>query len=189
MGQQNSNSNIVLYVVIGVLLFLLIAGGAGSIIYINNQKFEAKQEALEKENSDLKAELEDLEEKSDITTSKKRATESPNVQEASNVQGSPNVQKTKIKKHAKNADAHHAVSAGNKGYSGGGTKVVIDGTGVRFRISPSLYSGYLTWENGTTRSVSKGTRLTYLGETDDWYKVKYLGQVFYVSKEFSYLEY
>ena len=53
MGQQNSNSNIVLYIVIGVLLFLLIAGGAGSIIYINNQKFEAKQEALEKENSDL----------------------------------------------------------------------------------------------------------------------------------------
>lgn len=183
MSQQNSNSNIVLYIVIGVLFFLLIAGGAGSIIYINNQKFEAKQEALEKENSDLKAELEDLEEKSDITTSKKRATESPNVQESSKVQ------KTKIKKHAKNADAHHAVSAGNKGYSGGDTKVVIDGTGVRFRISPSLYSGYLTWENGTTRSVSKGTRLTYLGETDDWYKVKYLGQVFYVSKEFSYLEY
>lgn len=177
MSQQNSNSNVILYFVIGILAFLLVAGGVGAIIYINNQKSQAIQDALEKENAELKADLdEQMEENDEITSKQRTVTTLPE-------------QKTKVKKHAKNADAHHAVSAGNKDYSGSGTKVVIDGTGVRFRFAPSLNAGYLTWENGTTRSVSKGTRLTYTGETDDWYQVQYLGQIFYVSKEFSYLEY
>lgn len=37
--------------------------------------------------------------------------------------------------------------------------------------------------------LRKALALTYLGENDDWYQVYYLGEVFYVSKEYSYLEY
>lgn len=66
-----------------------------------------------------------------------------------------------------------------------GPKVVMLGDGVRLRFKPSLESGYLVWEGGHTRSVSKGTKLLCLGETNGWYKVKYRGKEFYVSKQYS----
>ena len=69
-------------------------------------------------------------------------------------------------------------------------KVVIDGTGVRLRYGPSLQSKWLVWENtGYTRSPNKGARLQYVGSDGDWYIVRYLGRNFYVSKEYSHLEY
>ena len=73
---------------------------------------------------------------------------------------------------------------------GGSPKVVVNGTGVRLRFAPSLSAGYLTWANGTTRSVPKYTKLQYGGwENGDWYKVIYQGVELYISKEYSYLEY
>jgi hypothetical protein len=89
-----------------------------------------------------------------------------------------------VKKEAEHAAEHRAVSAG-----GSKAKVVINGEGVRLRFAPSLNAGYLTWENGKTRAPKKGARLEYTGEDGDWYQVKYLNHTFYVSKEFSYLEY
>lgn len=64
--------------------------------------------------------------------------------------------------------------------------VVINGEGVRMRFSPNFDSGWLTWSNGQTRSVSKGTRLEYAGDYGDWYAVRYQGNIFYVSKDYSY---
>ena len=66
--------------------------------------------------------------------------------------------------------------------------VVIDGTNVRLRYAPNLKSKWLVWDNGTLRSVPKGTHLKLLdGSTHDFYEVEYLGRKFYVSNEFSYL--
>lgn len=67
--------------------------------------------------------------------------------------------------------------------------VVINGVGVRFRFGPSLDDGYLMLSNGKTQSVPKGTKLPYLGETGNWYKVSYNNSEYYVSKDFSYLSY
>ncbi|MBQ2122189.1 MAG: hypothetical protein II199_06790, partial [Bacteroidaceae bacterium] len=86
MSQQNSNSNVILYFVIGILAFLLVAGGVGAIIYINNQKSQAIQDALEKENAKLKADLdEQMEENDEITSKQRTVTTLPE-------------QKTKVKK-------------------------------------------------------------------------------------------
>ena len=68
-------------------------------------------------------------------------------------------------------------------------KVVINGVGVRLRFGPGTEYGYLTWSNGQTRAPSKGERLEYIDETSGWYRVRYKGQAFYVSKDFSYLTY
>ena len=89
-----------------------------------------------------------------------------------------------VQKGAEHASEHRAVSVGSKG-----AKVVINGTGVRLRFAPSLDAGYLTWENGATRAPKKGAKLEYRGEDGDWYEVRYLGHTFYVSKEYSYLEF
>lgn len=169
MSDNSSSGKGPLYIVIAILALLLVGGGVGAIVYFTQ---ESKYEEQEKMNK-LQEELDELKE----TVEEEETAEPAKTGNA----------KTIVRKSAKNAAAHHAVSAG--GSKSSGTKVVIDGTGVRFRFAPSLSAGYLTWENGTTRSVSKGTRLTYTGETSDWYQVSYLGQTFYVSKEFSYLEF
>ncbi len=66
-------------------------------------------------------------------------------------------------------------------------KVQITGTGVRLRFGPGLDYGFLVWENGATRSPKKGEKLTYLGESGDWYKVLYAGSEFYVFKKYAKL--
>jgi hypothetical protein len=170
MSENSSSGKGPLYIVIAILSLLLVGGGVGAIVYLSQKSKYEEQEKMKK----MEEELDKLKE----TVEEEEAAEPANT---------GNDGKTIVKKRAKNAAAHHAVSAG--GSKSAGTKVVIDGTGVRFRFAPSLSAGYLTWENGTTRSVSKGTRLTYTGETSDWYQVSYLGQTFYVSKEFSYLEF
>ena len=158
-----------LYVIIGLLSGLLIVG-LGYIFLVKNDKnnqdidqMKQQTEALEKQNQQLKEEVEDA---------KKQAEEAKQ-------------QKVIVRQGAVHAAEHRAVSAG-----GGTPKVVVDGNKVRLRFAPSLSAGYLTWANGTIRSVPKGTRLKYGGwEDGDWYQVIYEGIEFYISKEYSYLEY
>ena len=40
---------------------------------------------------------------------------------------------------------------------------------------------------GTPIYPARGARLTYLGQTGNWYKVRYNGNVLYISKDYSYL--
>ena len=156
-------------ILIGVLgaLLLLLIGGAVFYFVTQNQKNE-------KEVAELKAELAE----SKVEAAVEKAVEEKTPKEIV------------VKEGAVNAGAHHSVSAGTRNATtqgaGGPVKVVINGTGVRLRFAPSLNAGWLTWPNGQTRSVSKGTRLTYLGEDGDWYTVSYMGETFYVSKEYAY---
>lgn len=171
---QPKQNNTLLYVIIAVLVCLVIGGGA--FFFFSSSKDKNDQEAQQKEQADsLKKELNSLkQETADAKASAQKATQAANA-------------KVVVKQHAAHAAEHRAVSAG--GGSSSGAKVVINGSGVRMRFAPSLDSGYLTWGNGATRAPKKGARLTYLGENDDWYQVYYLGEIFYVSKEYSYLEY
>lgn len=177
-NNQHSSSKTPLFVVIFILSLLLVGGGVGIGVYFLTKPSEEDLKLKE-----LTEKIDELEEKN-IELNE----QIENADENSVVSNIPQ-QKTIVKKHAKNAAAHRAVSAGGSSVSSGVAKVVVNGTGVRLRFGPSLYSGYLVWENGATRSPKKGTRLTLLGETDDWYRVEYLGREFYISKEFSYLEY
>lgn len=70
----------------------------------------------------------------------------------------------------------------NSGYSSGGgySHVKITGNGVRLRYGPGLNYGIYT-------QVNKGTRLTYLGTSGNWYCVAYNGLRVYVSRDFSAL--
>ena len=167
---ERKNNNAILYAIIGILVVLIIGGGGYFVISSNNKENEAKLEKLREKQEALEEKNEELQEKNEKLQEEK----------------SKPVENTKIivQKSAEHSAAHRAASAG-----GTTPKVVINGTGVRLRFSPSLSSGYLTWANGATRAPRKGARLTYTGETSDWYQVSYLGQLFYVSKEYSYLEY
>ena len=157
-------------ILIGVLAALLILLAGGAVFYFVTQNEKNKEEVAE-----LKEQIEE-----------KANAEAAAVESAAERQEPSEII---VKEGAVNAAAHHSVSAGTKNATtqgGGPVKVVINGTGVRLRFAPSLNAGWLTWPNGQTRTVSKGTRLTYLGEDGDWYTVSYMGETFYVSKEYSY---
>lgn len=169
--EEESSSKTGLYVVIGLLAGLLVLG-LGYLFYTQSVKNEQaidqmkqQTEALEKQNEQLKSEVDDA---------KKQAEEAKQ-------------QKVIVNTGAVHSAEHRAVSAGTAGKT---PKVVVNGNKVRLRFAPSLSAGYLTWADGTLRSVPKGTKLKYGGwEDGDWYEVIYEGIEFYISKEFSYLEY
>lgn len=64
-------------------------------------------------------------------------------------------------------------------------KLQITGTGVRLRKGPGLDYDYLKWKDGTTRGPKKGERVVCIGETSDWYKVKYANGEYYIFKQYA----
>lgn len=65
--------------------------------------------------------------------------------------------------------------------------VIVDGANVRLRFAPSLESGWLHNNAGQPIHAPKGTRLPLLGQSGDFYKVKYAGNEVYISKQFSHI--
>ena len=65
--------------------------------------------------------------------------------------------------------------------------VIVNGTNVRLRFAANLNSGWLHDTAGKPIYAPKGTKLTYLGQEGDFYKVKYAGNEVYISKQYSYL--
>ena len=63
--------------------------------------------------------------------------------------------------------------------------VQVTGVGVRLRMGPGLNYDFLKWKDGTTRAPKKGERLVCVGETSDWYKVKYANGVYYIFKQYA----
>ncbi len=63
--------------------------------------------------------------------------------------------------------------------------VQVTGVGVRLRLGPGLNYDYLKWKDGSTRAPKKGERLVCIGETSDWYKVKYANGVYYIFKQYA----
>ena len=63
--------------------------------------------------------------------------------------------------------------------------VTVTGTDVRLRLKPSLKSETLTNTRGENIHPAKGQKLECLGESGDFYKVKFKGQVVYISKKFA----
>lgn len=155
-----SGTIVVLTVIIAILLAIIVAG---VVLYMKSKNDEVDK--LKQEQIELKDKNEQLSEQN----------------QQLNEQNS--------RRQERVATGQRTQQQHSESYNGSGRKVVIDGTGVRLRFKPSLNAGYLTWANGQTRSVKKGTRLQYIGETDGWYEVSYLGNTFFVSKDFSYLEY
>jgi hypothetical protein len=78
----------------------------------------------------------------------------------------------------------------NSGYTSsysGGSAVVVNGTHVRLRWGPSLNASIYSNSYGQPIYPARGARLTYLGQSGNWYKVRYNGNVLYISKDYSYL--
>lgn len=76
----------------------------------------------------------------------------------------------------------------NSGYTtSSATVVVVNGTNVRLRWSPSLSGAIYSNGNGRPIYPRKGARLAYLGQTGNWFKVRYNGNVLYISKDYAYL--
>ena len=169
---QGGNKNTLLYIIIAALVVIIVAGVAYFFITANNnnkaeiEELKKSQKELASANEKLSSQNQELEKKTARLEQQEQHT------------------KIIVQKGAEHASEHRAVSVGSKG-----AKVVINGTGVRLRFAPSLDAGYLTWENGATRAPKKGAILEFRGEDGDWYEVRYLGHTFYVSKEYSYLEF
>ena len=66
-------------------------------------------------------------------------------------------------------------------------QVVVTGTNVRLRKSPSI-KGAIYTVNQAPVYPKKGERIKYMGESGDFYKVNYNGNYLYISKQFSRLE-
>lgn len=163
--KRNNSGNKLLVVLIIFLLTLLVAGG-GYYFYSQNKKQQAKIARMQERQREMEERNEALEEKN------------KNLKEE-------NAKKPKVveKVVTRRVETEPVTSTTAK------TFVVINGVGVRLRFGPGTNYGYLTWANGQTRAPQKGARLEYISETSGWYRVKYLGQEFYVSKDFSYLTY
>ena len=65
-----------------------------------------------------------------------------------------------------------------------GQTVTVTGTGVRLRYGPGLNYDYLKWKDGSTRCPKKGEKLQLVGQSGDWYQVKYAGQDLYLFKQY-----
>ena len=78
-------------------------------------------------------------------------------------------------------------NSGHTSSNSGGSVVVVDGVNVRLRWGPSLNAAIYTNNHGKPIYPSNGSRLTYLGQSGNWYKVRYGGKVLYISKDYSYL--
>lgn len=63
--------------------------------------------------------------------------------------------------------------------------VQVTGVGVRLRKGPGLNYDYLKWKDGSTRAPKKGEQLVCIGETSDWYKVKYANGIYYIFKQYA----
>ena len=164
-------SHALLYVIIGILSLAIIGG----LVYLFLNQRPQGQDDLKK----IKQQTEELEEQNEKLQEQ--------VKEAQKEASEAKQQKVIVKQGAVHAAEHRAVSAGTAGRT---PKVVVNGNKVRLRFAPSLNAGYLTWGDGSIRSVPKYTKLQYGGwEDGDWYRVIYEGVQFYISKEFSYLEY
>lgn len=66
--------------------------------------------------------------------------------------------------------------------------VMVDGDNVRLRTSPAINNANILKDaKGKTIYPKRGEKLDYLGESDDFYQVKYAGKRVYISKQFSFL--
>ena len=177
--QQKSNNTLV-YALVGIIALLLAGGVIFFLMLKSDQEHDQEMAELNRKNELLEKQNELLEE--DAKASAKQAEE--NAMSAKKEESKAKSQKIIIKEGAVHAAEHLAASSGHT------PKVVIDGKGVRLRFGPSLSAGYLTDSKGRNKSVPKGKKLKWTGwEDGDWYEVEYLGNYFYVSKQFSYLEY
>lgn len=66
--------------------------------------------------------------------------------------------------------------------------VVVAGDNVRLRWEASLDGKIYSNSKGKAIYPPKGTKLTYLGEEGNFFKVKYKGNVLYISKDYTYLK-
>ena len=66
--------------------------------------------------------------------------------------------------------------------------VVVAGDNVRLRWEASLYGKIYSNAKGKAIYPPKGAKLTYLGEEGNFFKVKYKGNVLYISKDYTYLK-
>lgn len=66
--------------------------------------------------------------------------------------------------------------------------VTVTGTSVRLRLQPSLQSETLTTSKGVNIHPKKGEKLECLGQSGDFYKVRYQGKVVFISKQFAKLD-
>ena len=63
--------------------------------------------------------------------------------------------------------------------------VTVTGTSVRLRMQPSLQSETLTTNQGVNIHPKKGEKLECLGQSGNFYKVRYQGKVVYISTQFA----
>lgn len=182
-GTQPRSNNTLVYVLIGIIALMLVGGLVYFLMSKSDEKhnqemaeLSRKNELLEKQNQLLEEDAKSAEESAKVAEESAKAAQ----KDAENAKR----QKVIVKEGAVHAAEHLAASSGHT------PKVVIDGKGVRLRFGPSLSAGYLTDSKGRNKSVPKGKKLKWTGwEDGDWYEVEYLGNYFYVSKQFSYLEY
>lgn len=78
----------------------------------------------------------------------------------------------------------YATIAGNATVASA-SMVEVTGTGVRLRKGPGLNYDFLKGKNGSIRGPKKGERLVCIGETSDWYKVKYANGTYYIFKQYA----
>lgn len=64
--------------------------------------------------------------------------------------------------------------------------VVVDGVNVRLRRTPEINDTNIITTPSGNLHPEKGERLEYLGETSDFYKVRYKGYDAYISKQYSH---
>ena len=67
-------------------------------------------------------------------------------------------------------------------------EIVINGTNVNFRLSPSLNAPILSDRYGYHIHVPKYTRLPFIARVGSFYKTRYNGRVVYVHSQYAYLE-
>lgn len=66
--------------------------------------------------------------------------------------------------------------------------VVVDGTNVRLRRTPSLKGEVAVNEEGQTMYPVKGATFKYLGTSGNFYKIDYYGEELYISRDYTHLK-
>ena len=194
--QEESHSNNKAIIVIALLAVIAI-GAVGFYAYYDSQQTELRNQyeeqlylerqkvtneqnrAEESRAAQAVAEQEKRNLEADLERAKKEAQETSSSSSSSYNYGSSS------SSYGSSSSSYNSNSYSSSSYCP--SRVRVTGVHVRLRTSPTTNSNYniVTYTNGQPVYPDKGEVLECVGQASDFYKVRYLGYTYYISKQFT----
>ena len=175
-----NKSHTLMIVLLCLLGLILIGGGVGGYFYYQKQQEELELK-LERERE--RAEYE--QEKAMKAQEEKEAAEQEKLKLEEDIQNAKAAAQQNSSNYNYSTPSYSSGSNSSSSYYP--SRVRVTGVHVRLRTSPTTYSNdnIVKYSNGVPVYPEKGEVLECVGQASDFYKVRYMGYTYYISKQFT----